>query len=265
MNPSPTRTGSLEKRIAPLPFAARIFSFRRLCRWCHIPSVPHRNHSLVNFPQKRFPGCRARGFTLIEILVTITIIVILMAAGVSLLGGTGPQARRSATDILTGMIEQARTTAVTTRYPVVLAIVEPGDFPANDGKCRIGLFEVKSWPMPIDPKDDDKPRLIGRWRILENNVVLIGGQAESGLANPLDQPKVTLDYGKKEPVNVYAIVFSPRGGLHPTTSGQEPIAIRVAEGAYRNGVAKPKKRGNVIPENLIRIGRVTARPYRIDG
>ncbi len=217
----------------------------------------------MNFPLKRLTGSRARGFTLIEILVTISIIVILMAAGVALLGSTGPQARRSGADLLTGMIEQARTTAITTRSHVVLAIAEPGSLPANDGKCRIGLFKVSGWPndlsVPVGASS------IGRWRILENNVVLIGGEAESGLANPLDGNKITLDYGKGQ-VSAYVIVFNPRGGLaYPSGSG--PIAMRVAEGAYRNGVAKPNRRAGSgsIPENLIRIGRVTARPYRIDG
>lgn len=215
----------------------------------------------MNFPQKRLPGCRARGFTLIEILVTISIIVILMAAGVALLGGTGPQARRAAADMLTGMIEQARTTAITTRSHVVLAIAEPGGLPANDGKCRIGLFKVSGWPG--DPTMPVGASPIGRWRILENNVVLIGGEAEGGLANPLDGDKITLDYGKGT-VSACVVVFTPRGGLaYPAGSG--PIAMRVAEGAYRNGVAKPNSRAGTIPENLIRIGRVTARPYRIDG
>lgn len=241
--------------------SVRIFSFRRLCRWCHIPSVLYRNHSLVNFPQKRFPRCRARGFTLIEILVTISIIVILMAAGVALLGGTGPQARRAGADMLTGMIEQARTTAVTTRSHVVLAVAEPGGIPANDGKCRIGLFKVSGWPGDLTMPVGASP--IGRWRILENNVVLIDGDAEGGLANPLDGDKITLDYGKGK-VSAHVVVFTPRGGLaYPTGSG--PIAMRVAEGAYRNGVAKPNNRGGTISETLIRIGRVTARPYRIDG
>ncbi len=217
----------------------------------------------MNSPQKRFPGCHGRGFTLIEILVTISIIVILMAAGVALLGGTGPQARRSGADLLTGMIEQARTTAITTRTHVVLAIAEPVGIPANDGKCRIGLFKVSGWPGNLSEPVGASP--IGRWRILENNVVLIGGEAENGLANPLDGDKITLDYGKGQ-VSAHVVVFNPRGGLaYPAGSG--PIAMRVAEGAYRNGVATPNRRAGsgTIPENLIRIGRVTARPYRIDG
>ena len=247
----------------PASLAARIFSFRRVRRWCHIPSVLPRNHSLVIFHQKWLPGCRARGFTLIEIVVIIAIIVILLLAGVSLMGGTGPQARRAGADLLTGMIEQARTAAITTRSHVVLAVAEPGGLPANDGRCRIGLFKVNGWPSDLSVPIGAGP--IGRWRILESNVVLIGGEVENGLANPLDGDKVTLTYGGKS-VSAHVIVFNPRGGLH-YPAGSHPIAMRVAEGAYRNGVAKPNRRAGsgTIPENLIKIGRVTARPYRIDG
>jgi prepilin-type N-terminal cleavage/methylation domain-containing protein len=218
---------------------------------------------LVNSPLKWLSGCRARGFTLIELLVTISIIVILLAAGVALLGGTGPQARKSAADMITGMIEQARTTAVTTRSHVVLAVVEPADFPAGDKRCRIGLFKVSGWT-----DDFSKPvavNMISRWKILENGVVLIGGEVEGGLANPLDGDKITLGYGKGQ-VKARVIVFNPRGGLE-YPEGSRPIAMRVAEGNYRNGAATPNRRAGsgTISENLIRIGRVTARPYRIDG
>lgn len=48
--------------------------------------------------------------------VVIAILLILMTAGVSLMNGTGAQARRAGTDMLTGMIEQARTTAITTKH-----------------------------------------------------------------------------------------------------------------------------------------------------
>jgi prepilin-type N-terminal cleavage/methylation domain-containing protein len=217
----------------------------------------------VNFPQKWLPGCRARGFTLVEVLVTISIIVILLSTGVALLGGTGSHSRRSGADLLTGMIEQARTVAVTTRSNVVLAIAEPGDMQVVDGRCRIGLFKLSGWPGDLSQPIAASP--ISRWRILENNVVLIGGEGEEGLVNPLDGEKVTLTSGSKT-VTAHVIVFNSRGGLQ-FPAGSRPLVMRIAEGAYRNGVAKPNRRAGsgTIPENLIRIGRVTARPYRIDG
>lgn len=196
-------------------------------------------------------------------MVTIAIIVILLVAGVSLLGGTGSQARRAGADMLSGMIEQARTTAITTRSHVVLAVAEPGDLPANDRRCRLGVFQVGAWPD--DSSEPVTAKLMSRWRILETGVVLIGGEVENGLENPLDGDEITLAYGGKS-VIVHAIGFNPRGGLE-LPAGSRPIAMRVAEGAYRNGEPSPNRRGDsgTISETRIKIGRVTARPYRIDG
>ena len=70
-------------------------------------------------------------FSLIEMVAVIAILVILMTAGVSLMNGTGSQSRKAGTDMLGGMIEQARTTAITSRSHVVLAVAEPGDLPGG--------------------------------------------------------------------------------------------------------------------------------------
>jgi 4-hydroxy-3-polyprenylbenzoate decarboxylase len=81
-----------------------------------------------------------------EMVVVIAIITILMTAGIRVLGGTSSQSRKSATDTVTGLIEQARTTAITSRSIIVMAIAEPGDLPASDKRCRVGLFRVPAWP-----------------------------------------------------------------------------------------------------------------------
>ena len=226
-------------------------------------------------PHRWHPGGGRRAFTLVEMVTIIAIIVILLVAGVSLVGDTGHQARRAGADLLTGMIEQARTTAITSRSHVVLAVAEPGDLPTGDNRCRLGIFKVPNWPETTGgaPPGEISAVLMSRWRILENGVVLIGGNVGDGgstsLPNPLDGPELSLRFGpagKERTIRVHAIAFNPRGGLHFPT-GSHPIAVRIAEGAYRNGVASPNRRGDsqTISENRLKIGRVIARPYRIDG
>jgi len=220
----------------------------------------------VIFPHQWHPARGRRAFTLVEIVVVIAVIVILLVAGVGLLGGTGAQARRAGADMLSGMIEQARTSAITTRSYVVLAVAEPGDLPTGDDRCRIGLFKVEAWP---DNDTDPLPAvLMSRWKMFENGVVLIGGDVE-GIENPLDQPELKISYGsgsKARTIEVHGIAFNPRGGLH-FPRGSTPVAMRIAEGGYRNGQATPNRRGDsqTISENRLKIGRVTARPFRIDG
>lgn len=201
-------------------------------------------------------------------MVVIAILVTLMTAGVSLLSGTGAQSRKAGTDMLSGLIEQARTTAITSRSYVVLAIAEPGDLPSGDERCRIGLFKVDDeWPDASATPNPLKCTLLSRWQTLNTGIALIPGDVNK-VVNPLDQPEITLTYGgtKNLSVKVHAIAFNSRGGLH-YPAGSTPIAVRIAEGGYRGGKATPNKRGTQqsITENRLKIGRVTARPYRSDG
>ena len=207
---------------------------------------------------------RLRGFSLIEMVAVIAILVTLMTAGVSLLSGTGAQSRKAGTDLLSGLIEQARTRAITSRSKVLLAIAEPGTLPAGDERCRIGMFRV-------DESTASPPVttyvLLNRWQTLNTGIVLLPDKDSP--TNALNTKKIPLTYraGNKDlTINVYAITFNSRGGL-AFPEGSTPIELRIAEGGYRSGEPQPNKPAgqSKIPENRLKIGRVTARPYRIDG
>ena len=214
-----------------------------------------------------------RAFTLIEMVTVIAILVILMTSGISLLNGTGSQSRKAGTDMISGLIEQARTIAITSRSEVLMAIAEPGDLVGTDERCRIGLFRLRAPVTGAAPGAPDRYDLLTRWQTLNTGVVLIGRQQNdppiaNQLKNPLDEPQVNIVYGpsgKEITVNAHVISINSRGSLKlPTGSG--PIAFRIAEGAYRKKVATANIRSgaNGPTENLLRVGRVTARPYRID-
>ena len=199
--------------------------------------------------------------------MVIAILLTLATAGAQLLGHTDIQTRKAGTELLTSLIEQARNTAITSRRHVILAIAEPGDIANTDERCRLGIFKVDSWPDPFDG-EISKAVQKGRWRALEAGLTISGGKLD-GLDNPLDAPEIALQYGsesKPRSAKVHAIAFNSRGSLHHP-AGSTPVALRIAEGSYRNGKATPYKRGEnaTITENRLKIGRVTARPYRIDG
>lgn len=202
-------------------------------------------------------------------VAVIAVLVTLMTAGISLLNGTGNQSRRAGVDMISGMVEQARTTAITSRSYVLLAIAEPGDLPASDEKCRLGLFkvEIDKWPPGSTAPTELNASLLNRWQTLNTGIVLIGGEVD-GAPNPMDTGKITINYGgtKNLSAKVRVIAFNSRGGL-VLPSGSSPIGLRIAEGGYRNGQAKPNLRaGQKSPtENRMKIGRVTARAYQIDG
>jgi prepilin-type N-terminal cleavage/methylation domain-containing protein len=200
-------------------------------------------------------------FSLLELVVVIAITSVLLVAGINIIGSTGPQSRRAATDTLSGLVEQARTLAITSRSTVVLAIAEPGDLPDPDRQCRIGLFKALDWPANSTALEAE---MVRRWDVLPTGVVLAGGEAE-GLRNPLDLEPLTIRFGsgdQPQSGTFRAIAFNARGGLL-WPEGSDPVILRVAEGTYRDGRAAPNVRdGGVISENRLKIGRVVARPYR---
>jgi len=209
------------------------------------------------------------GFSLVEMLAVIAITVILLTAGISLLAGTGVQSRKTSSDLLAGLIEQARTLAITSRSCVVLAVAEPGDLPGDDERCRLGLFKIPEWPEGVSSPTALTGVQVSRWQILETGIVLLAGSV-GGVMNPIDQPEVTLTYGgaKNLSAKVHFIAFNTRGRLY-CPAGQTPIAMRIAEGGYRGSprkaVANLRGSQRTIAENRLQVGRVVARPYRIDG
>lgn len=229
----------------------------------NLVTSPSKSTFLVVSSPPQFKILRAKAaFSLIEMVAVIAILVALMTAGVSLLNGTGSQSRRAGTDQLSGLIEQARTTAITSRSFVVLAIAEPGDLPSGDERCRLGLFKVdEEWSDASTPPSPLKCTLLSRWQTLHTGIVLIPDASTS--------KEITLAYGgtKNLSVKVHAIAFNSHGGLHYPT-GSTPITLRIAEGGYRGSpaIATPNKRGpdEKISESRLKIGRITARPYRID-
>ena len=210
------------------------------------------------------PPHRKAAFSLIELLTVIAVISILLAIGIKILGGTSAQARKTATDALAATIEQARSTAITSRCTVILAIAEPGDLPTTDDRCRLGLFKVTTWPNSSTTVD---ATLLRRWQAIPTGAIPYGGAYE-GIRNPYDLPELTVRYvsgGKQIEAIVHAIAFTPRGGLQWPT-GSDPVVLRIAEGGYRGGKAMPDLRGasKGVSENRLQIGRVVARPWRID-
>lgn len=218
----------------------------------------------VDFPITSSRRFRRPGFSLVEIVVTITIISILMVTAVSLMGDNSPKARRATSDLLSSMVEQGRSRAITTHSKVLLAVAEPGDLPIDDSSCRLALFKLTEFD---EKTGRAKGELLRRWDVVTGGVALVGGEVD-GFRNVMDNREVELTYsarGKDFTIRVHGLVFNPRGGrLWPV--GSAPVVLRVAEGGYRGDTKKASanKRGGKIAEDRLKIGRVIARPQRFD-
>jgi prepilin-type N-terminal cleavage/methylation domain-containing protein len=210
--------------------------------------------------------CKRSAFSLIEMVVVIAILLTLATAGAQLLGTTDVQTRKAGTDLVTNLVEKARSTAITSRRHVILAMAEAGDLPYSDERCRLGIFKVDAWPDPVDGEIIHANQ-VGRWRALERGLTISGGEIENH-DNPLESTELSIEYGNKPKTRnakVHAIAFNPRGGIiYPISAN--PIVLRVAACSYRNGKAVPRldANGGTNLEQKIKIGRVTARAYRIN-
>jgi len=203
-------------------------------------------------------------FSLIEMVTAIALMMILIGSGVGLLSGSGGQSRKVGADMLTAMIEQARTAAITSHCYVLLAVADPGAVAGGDERCRLGLFKVQAWPDTVT--DTANGVMLGRWSPLATGVVLVSGEID-GVANPLDATELTITYNSVVPttVKVHGIAFNPRGELH-YPAGTAPVVMRIAEGGYRGGKATANINGasGRSVESRLKIGRVTGRAYCIN-
>lgn len=197
-------------------------------------------------------------------MVTMSIMSILVVSGVSMMGDNNSKSRRATSDLLGSMIDQGRSSAITSHSQVLLAVAEPKDLPIDDRSCRLGLFKLTDFDAKTGRA---KGELLRRWDVVEGGAVLLGGEVD-GFRNVMDGQEIELTYaarGKNFTVRVHGLVFTPRGGRE-WPIGSTPVVMRVAEGGYRGDARKatPNQREGVIAEDRFKIGRVIARPQRFD-
>ena len=211
----------------------------------------------------RYPDRGASAFTLIETMTVMAILVILLATGSGILSGTGKHPGTADTDALTSLIEQARATAITSHSCVALALAAPGALPARDPRCQLAIIRLDA--APDDLTQTARVVLMGRWHPLEPGIALLGG-AVDGTDNPMDAARLTFtsDDPRHPPLTVHAIAFDPCGGLiYPP--GTAPVMLRLAGGIHLTGTNTPPPPNRSATEVRLKIGRVSARPYRLDG
>ncbi len=199
---------------------------------------------------------RGAGFSLVEMLAVALIISALLAAGAGLFQRTGSEAVKTGTEKFAALVEQARTSAITRRKPVALALISPGDLSQGDELCRIGVFELEDW------KSGEKVegRLIQRWRSLPGGVGFVAGEYET-LENVMDVSRPSLSWKNgDEEAEVPLLVFSARGGLM-SPAGSKPVVVILSSGVHQDGRFIPRNGGG---RRVIRIGRVVARPWILD-
>jgi hypothetical protein len=198
--------------------------------------------------------------------IVIAMIVLLTTIGIGFANSSNAQILKTNTDLLTGLIEQGRVTAITSRSCIVLGIEEPENSTTNEGRPRIALFKLDEWPKQTTSPLEVKGKLLSRWQSLGIGIVLLKDEVGS-IPNLMSAEKLTINYGgaKNLTTQVHAMAIHSRGGLQYPL-GSSPMLVRLAVGGYRDGKAVPNKHGDLkqVSESRIKIGRIHARAYPID-
>lgn len=187
---------------------------------------------------------RTLGFTLIEVVVTLVLLVIMMAVTLKGFGG-GPD-RVSTLALATAIADELRASrelAVSNGHPVAIGI------PAEGGEVATSIYRLAGWNRPLvtwsQGYDGDYPRLgfaAARWASAQGTFT--GGAP----APPLSKAGVfqLSDWVPPEHQNDSIICFTPDGGVVTKASPALP-ALPALNDRYTIVVAKdPKVSGRTI-------------------
>lgn len=203
------------------------------------------------------------GFTLLEVLVVVGLLVLMAGLGQVALGVASGDERRAACGHLVAMIERARAEAVVGRAPVLLGLEIPEAVESGEGVGRMALFRAEAWPAP-DQGCLPVVRL-GQWVEIGRGLVFCAGSRD-GMGNPVDGLPWSLECSgiAGEGVRARIMVFDGAGRLvYP--EGSTSVALGVAEGRYVGGraVLRGSPSSGAVLEDWVSVGRHAGRSHWI--
>jgi prepilin-type N-terminal cleavage/methylation domain-containing protein len=212
-------------------------------------------------------GRSAAGFSLIEVLVVIAIIVILFAVGVPLLSDPANSARKSSADILRATLQQARAHSIATGAYTSVLLPSYSSDPEFGGRL-IGFAEVVA--DPAAPSKYRITRLVQRWTQLPEQIYFMDRSAvripQTTLMDQGATPSINAEYRKRQ-IACNFIVFAPNGQIlqNSTSTANPGLIVSLGKGTLRNGIVTPTQRNSQgIVFDLFQISRLSARVRQID-
>lgn len=203
-----------------------------------------------------------QGFTLVELLAVIAVIVLLMVAGIPLLSDPSTHGRQTSREILRAHLQQARGHAIASGRATAMIIAGH-----DGGSVRTGglmtIAEVEAQPAGGNPFR--VTRLIQRWTLLPENMFFLNQSAvRSSQPTMMDSPPIVDAEYQKKPLGCHAVIFSPDGRITHPADGM-PLTLAIGKGQQAQGgvIATQKSDGKVVFD-LLRINRLNARARILD-
>ncbi len=182
------------------------------------------------------------GFSLVELLVVITLILFLSGLSAFSLKGTSAARLANAGASISGFIESARENAILKRQPVAVAMLVSGE-DANRAFTALGYVP------PASGQTNGSWKQISRWELLPQGVTVdlgadSAGNALTGLLPSGSPPVGTAlpslvrkgaTYAASDPSGYGYVVFMPDGSLFQNANGSTPPVLRLIEGNWQEG------------------------------
>ncbi|MDP4623792.1 MAG: prepilin-type N-terminal cleavage/methylation domain-containing protein [Akkermansiaceae bacterium] len=200
------------------------------------------------------------GFSLLEMLVVISIMAILIVAAIPVFANTSSNARQASREIIKAHLQQARAHAISSGNATALAIPV-----LNTGKelgaRAITLFEVEydgsNYTVMEDPDTGQQAQLL-RWQKLPGSFHFISATDITGSNATIMDSTARLETAfKGENISCHLIVFSSNGQIvRPAEETNIIIAQAVRQG---ESLRFTEKNGTEPVYEIFQVNRLTGR------
>ena len=228
---------------------------------CDPPCQPHPMRTARY--KKEHARRNAPAFSLVEILVVISIIAVMLAVAIPIFSDPSNNARQASREIVKAHLQRARAHAIASGSPTAVAIPVLSTGGELGGRA-ISLFEVVRNGAEYEPALDDngEERLLQRWETLPGNFHFMPKSLISSTKPTIvDTTETLLTNYKGKAVTCHMIVFSPNGQIVlPSSETNIAIARAVNRG---NSLTLTQKSGGEPLFDFLQVNRLTGRTRSI--
>lgn len=208
---------------------------------------------LLPSPDSKGLGRKGQGFTLLEMLVSVTIIGLLVGLTVGVSGAVNGNRGSTAIQQLAAMVDSARAKALSGQGEVVLAFANSA-VGRDDLAYRAAVICVEKPVVPTPGAAVPVGTLyeaVTGWYVLPEGFYMAHASPASGdagvnlLKEPLGNHRILCPESEGREVTLPVLVFGPLGEIvEPIDSRARPVLLAIGEGSF-DGVS-PKARGGGI-------------------
>ncbi len=220
-------------------------------------------------PKKSHKCARAallhRGFSLVEMLVVMVILLILIGIAAPAFVKTSARARQATRELVKGHLMRARSNAIATGQNT--AVIFPDYIAGNDiGGKMLGIAEVtwKTDPVDVTKNAYAVTKVLQRWEKIPGSVMILN-QASSGFARTTIMEQTTKISSTIAGKNITGsfVVFAPNGQI--VFPANQTIEIILGLGSNSGGSVKAtEKNDSKVSYDILQINRISGKARLIE-